>query len=185
MKTSIIKGSNWVVSIGGFNVDPIKDIDDLLGKLNDIVSPNIFQIFDAARIAGWSHIFMAVVNAVTAFESGSAISRSIGIEILLYVSCQGQISKALETVGANSRTKQLALVVLGKSSDETEMAFKKAASILGKPDDMVINLNVVKMEKIMKIFEVTESQIDAIGREHKEALSSLLVEKGALVVLRH
>jgi tRNA threonylcarbamoyladenosine modification (KEOPS) complex Cgi121 subunit len=185
MKTSKINGSNWIVSIGGFIIDSFLDIDDLLSKLHNVVSPNIFQIFDADRIAGWRHIFMAVVNAVTAFESGSAISRSIGIEIILYASCQDQISKALEIVGASTKTKKLALVVLGKSYDETEIAFIKASSILGIPDDTVLNLNNVKIVDIMNVFDISESQINTIGGEHKETLTNLLIEKGALVALRH
>jgi tRNA threonylcarbamoyladenosine modification (KEOPS) complex Cgi121 subunit len=185
MKTSKINGSNWIVSIGGFIIDSFLDIDDLLSKLHNVVSPNIFQIFDADRIAGWRHIFMAVVNAVTAFESESAISRSIGIEIILYASCQDQISKALEIAGARPSTKQIVLVVLGKNFDETEKAFIKASSILGIPDDTVLNLNKVKIVDIMNIFEITESQINTIGGDSKEALSSLLIEKGALIALRH
>jgi tRNA threonylcarbamoyladenosine modification (KEOPS) complex Cgi121 subunit len=185
MKTSKISGSNWIVTIGGFNVNSIKDIDDLLREINDIVAPNLFQIFDADRIAGWRHIFMAAVNAVTAFESGSAISRSIGIEILLYASCQDQISKALEIVGASTKTKKLALVVLSKSYDETEITFIKASSILGKPDDTALNLNDEKIVDIMNVFEITESQINTIGGEYKESLTNLLIEKGALVALRH
>ncbi len=184
MKTSKISGSNWTVSIGGFIINSITDIDELLRKLNNVVSPNIFQIFDADRIAGWRHIFMAVVNAISAFESGSAISRSIGIEILLYASCKDQISKALEIVGANPRTKQVALVVLGNSSGETELAFNKAANILGKPDDLVLNLNDVKLLKIMEVYEITQNLLDTIGGEQYEAVSNLLIEKGALISLR-
>ena len=184
MKTLKISGSSWIVSIGGFNINSITDIDELLRELDNIVSPNIFQIFDADRIAGWRHIYMAVVNAVSAFDSGSAISRSIAMEIILYVSCQDQISKALEIVGANHNTKRLSLVVLGKSFEETESAFKEAESFLGKPDDLILELDNVKMDIISKSFAVSEIQIETIGGDPKEALTSMLVEKGALITLR-
>ncbi len=99
VRTSTIKGSDKAISIGGFRGITVNDVDELLNRLSRATSPAIFQIFDAARIAGWRHLYMAAVNAVGAFESGSPISRGLGIEVLLYASCQDQISRALDVVG--------------------------------------------------------------------------------------
>jgi tRNA threonylcarbamoyladenosine modification (KEOPS) complex Cgi121 subunit len=159
-------------------------VDELLGDLGKAISPAVFQIFDAKRIAGWSHLYMAAVNAVGAFESGSSISRGLGIEVLLYASCQDQISRALDVVGVSPGTEKLALVVLRDGPGEAEAAFVKAADILGEADDSVLGLDETKFHEVAEVFGVSENALEAVGGERDEALTSLLVEKGALLPLR-
>jgi tRNA threonylcarbamoyladenosine modification (KEOPS) complex Cgi121 subunit len=184
VRTSTIKGSDNAVSIGGFRGVTVNDVDELLSSLSRAISPAVFQIFDATRIAGWRHLYMAAVNAVGAFESGSSISRSLGIEVLLYSSCQDQISRALYVVGVGPDTVNLGLVVLKDGLDEAEAAFAKAANILGEADDSVIELDKKKIREIVEIFGVSANELEAVGGERDEALTSLLVEKGALLPLR-
>jgi KEOPS complex subunit Cgi121 len=184
VRTSTIKGSDKAASIGGLKGVTVNDVDELLGSLSGATSPAIFQIFDAARIAGWRHLYMAAVNAVGAFESGSSISRGLGIEVLLYASCRDQISRALDVVGVGPGTEKLALVVLGDGLGEVKAAFEKAAYILGVADDSVLGLDEAKFREIVNIFGVSENELEAVGGERDEALTSLLVEKGALLPLR-
>jgi tRNA threonylcarbamoyladenosine modification (KEOPS) complex Cgi121 subunit len=158
VKTSTIKGSDRAVSIGGFRGAPVNDVDYLLGILGEAVTPAVFQIFDATRIAGWRHLYMAAVNAVGAFEAGS--------------------------VGVSSGTEELALVVVGGNSSEAEEAFGRAASYLGKADDSVLELNAIKLIEVAEVFGISDNELDAVGREPGNGLSSLLVEKGALLPLR-
>ena len=184
VRTSTIKGSDKAVSIGGFRGVKVNDVDELLSSLSGATSPAVFQIFDAARIAGWRHLYMAAVNAVGAFESGSPISRGLGIEVLLYASCQDQISRALDVVGVGPGTEKLALVVLRDGPSEAEAAFGKAADILGEADDSVLGLDETKFREVAKVFGVSENEFEAVGGERNKALTSLLVEKGALLPLR-
>ena len=184
VRTATIKGSDKAVSIGGFRGVTVNDVDDLLRNLSEATSPAVFQIFDATRIAGWRHLYMAAVNAVGAFEAGSSISRGLGIEVLLYASCQDQISRALDVVGVGPGTEEVALVVVGDGPGEAEEAFERATNHLGKADDSVLELNAVKIVEVTKVFEVSENQYEAVGGEPGDALSSLLVEKGALLPLR-
>jgi tRNA threonylcarbamoyladenosine modification (KEOPS) complex Cgi121 subunit len=184
VRTSTIKGSDKAVSIGGFRGVTVNDVDELLSSLNGATSPAVFQIFDAARIAGWSHLYMAAVNAVGVFESGSPISRGLGIEVLLYASCQDQISRALEVVGVSPGIEKLALVVLSDGPGEAEAVFEKAADLLGEADDSVLGLDEIKFREIAQVFGVSENELEAVGGERDEALTSLLVEKGALLPLR-
>ncbi len=184
MRTSTIKGSDKAVSIGGFRGVTVNDVDELLSSLTGATSPAVFQIFDAARIAGWRHLYMAAVNAVGAFESGSPISRGLGIEVLLYASCQDQISRALEVVGVSPGTEKLALVVLSDGPGEAEAVFEKAADLLGEADDSVLGLDEIKFREVAQVFGVSENELEAVGGERDEALTSLLVEKGALLPLR-
>lgn len=184
VRTSTIKRSDKAVSIGGFRGVKVNDVDELLNRLSRATSPAVFQIFDAARIAGWRHLYMAAVNAVGAFESGSPISRGLGIEMLLYASCQDQISRALDVVGVGPGTEKLALIVLRDGPGEAEAAFGKAADILGEADDSVLGLDETKFREVAEVFGVSENELAAVGGERDKALTSLLVEKGALLPLR-
>ncbi len=184
VRTSTIKGSDNAVSIGGFRGVTVNDVDELLSRLSGATTPGVFQIFDAALIAGWRHLYMAAVNAVGAFESGSPISRGLGIEVLLYASCQDQISRALDVVGLGPGTEKLAMVVLREGPCEAEAAFEKAADILGEVDDSVLGLDEIKFREIAQVFGVSENELEAVGGKRDEALTSLLVEKGALLPLR-
>jgi len=127
---------------------------------------------------------MAAVNAVGAFESGTTISRGLGIEVLLYASCQDQISRALDVVGVSPGTDKLALIILRDGPGEAEAAFEKAADILGEADDSVLGLDEAKFREIAEVFGVSENALEAVGGERDKALTSLLVEKGALLPLR-
>jgi len=184
VRTSTIKGSGKAVSIGGFRGVTVNDVDELLISLSRATAPAVFQIFDAARIAGWRHLYMAAVNAVGAFESGSPISRGLGIEVLLYASCQDQISRALDVVGVGPGTEKLALVVLSDGFGEAEAAFERATDILGETDDSVLGLDETKFQEIAELFGVSENEFEAVGGGRDQALTSLLVEKGALLPLR-
>jgi len=184
VRTSTIKGSDKAVSIGGFRSVTVNDVDELLSSLRKATSPSVFQIFDATRIAGWRHLYMAAVNAVGAFESGSPISRGLGIEVLLYASCQNQISRALDVVGVSPDTEKLGLVVLNDGPGEADAAFERAANLLGEADDSVLGLDETKFQEVVEVFGVSENELEAVGGGRDNALTSLLVEKGALLPLR-
>lgn len=179
-----IKGSNWSVSIGGFRDIYVDDVEDLLSRVRGSVSPNLFQLFDADKVAGWRHLFFAAVNAVKAFEAGTAISRSLPIEVLLYASCQDQISQAFNIIGLSEASERAALIVLAETPEAAEQAFKQASEILGTIDDSVLQVDIKKFEEIRRAFSVSALELEAVGGPREEALTLLLVERGALLPLQ-
>ena len=184
VRTAGVKGSDWAISIGGFRDASIGDIEGFLERMGEAVAPAVFQVFDADRVAGWEHLFFAAVNAVKAHEAGAAISRSLAIEVLLYVSCQDQISRALDVAGISPSTERVALLVLARGKEAAEEAFGRASDALGVADDSVLELAAEKTEGIKKAFEVTDPELEAVGGPEGEALTRLLVERGALLPLR-
>jgi tRNA threonylcarbamoyladenosine modification (KEOPS) complex Cgi121 subunit len=184
VRTAGVKGSDWAVSIGGFRDASIGDIDGFLERMGEAVAPALFQVFDADRVAGWEHLFFAAVNAVKAHETGAAISRSLAIEVLLYVSCQDQISRALDLVGMTPSTERVALLVLADGMEVAERAFGRASVALGGEDDSVLGLDAEKCVLIKETFGVSDSELGTVGGSELYALTRLLVEKGALLPLR-
>ena len=182
--TAGIKGSNWFVSIGGFREVPISDVDDLLTRVREAASPALFQLFDADRVAGWRHLLFAAVNAVKAFEGGTAVSRSLEMEALLYASCQDQISRAFEVIGVSPATERVALLVLAKSHEDMKKSFDRISRVLGVADDSVLQVDEGKFEDVKGVYEVSGAELEVVGGPREEALTWLVVERGALIRVR-
>jgi len=182
--TARIKGSDWAVCIGGFRGVKVGDVDSLLGSVGADVSPHVFQLFDADRVGGWEHLYFAAVNAVKAFETGAAVSKSLAIEVLLYASCQDQIAEALTVLGISPTTKRVALLVMAEDAAEAEHAFDRASKLLGSEDDSVLCVCDEKFEELRRVYSVSDLELEAVGGMRGEALTSLLIERGTLLPVR-
>ena len=182
--TAEVQGANWFVSIGGFRDVSVGDVDGFISRVREALPDVRFQAFDADRVAGWRHLFFAAVNAVGAFEGGRGISRSLEVEVLLYASCRDQISQAFEVVGVSDRTVRVALLVLGGSPDETEEAFTEVSSVIGMPDDSVLEVSGEKWVELKSVFGVSDAELGAVRSPADEALTKLIIERGALLSLR-
>lgn len=74
------------------------------------------------RIVGYVHLDAAMKYALIAFMRKRNISDSIWKEIMLYLSTQRQVSKAIEIMGIKNYTGKI--VVLGESEFPWEKRFK-------------------------------------------------------------
>jgi KEOPS complex subunit Cgi121 len=168
----------------GFRNVSIGEVDFFLSKIRNLIGNLIFQVFDADLVAGWRHLFFSAVNAVKAFETGAAVSRNLSIEALLYASCQDQISKAFEVMGVKPTTKRVALMVFADSQKEAKMAIKRTFLAISEPDNSVLEIDDGKLNRIMNVFGISELELEAVGGSREEALSMIMIEKGALLPLR-
>ena len=182
--TAEVQGADWVVSIGGFRDVSVGDVDSFISRVREAIPDVRFQVFDADRVAGWRHLFFAAVNATVAFEGGRGISRSLEVETLLYASCRDQISQAFEIVGVSDRTARVALLVLGESREEAEGAFTDVSGVIGVPDDSVLEVSRGKWDELKTVFGVSDKELRAVRGPAEEALTKLIVERGALLPLR-
>lgn len=179
-----IKGSDWTVCIGGFREVPVDDVDELLSRVRKASSPCVFQLFDADQVAGWEHLYYAAVNAVRALEAEAAVSKSLAIEVLLYASCQDQISRALDILGVKPSTERVALLLMGRGLGEVEPAFRRASGLLGVEDDSVLEVDGDKFEELRRLYSVSDLELEAVGGNKFEAFTRLVVERGALLPVR-
>jgi KEOPS complex subunit Cgi121 len=182
MWTSGIKGTDWFVAIGGFRVLSIVDPRALVKAIIEATSPHTTQVLDASKVAGKDHLYMAAVNAARSVEAGIAVSKSINVEALLYASAQDQITKALALMGLKKGSTDVAVIVFTKSRDDAEKVYAKAAEFLGKEDDSVLEINTEKAVSLRKAYLIGEEELDAVGGP--DALSKLIIERGALLSLR-
>ncbi|MCW3991139.1 MAG: KEOPS complex subunit Cgi121 [Candidatus Bathyarchaeota archaeon] len=178
------KGTGWAVCIGGFHGVVVDDVDELLTRVAEAASPHIFQLFDADRVAGWEHLYFAAVNAVKAFQTGAAVSKSLTVEVLLYASCQDQIHRAFSILGLSPSTERVALLVMADDSEAAERAFDEASGPLGAADDSVLGVDDEKLEELMSVYSVADLELEAVGGPRGEALALALIERGALLPAR-
>lgn len=184
VKTQRLTEADLYVAVAGARSVEVGDVDAALDVVRRLAGDSAFQLFDAEMVAGWRHLFHAAVNAVHATRRGSAISKSVEVESMLYASCQDQISKAFTLMGLSPHVKNMAVLVLSENPSEAESLVAEIVERLGQPDDGVLEVTPEKYERLKEVFNVSEEALAAVGGDPYEALTSLVVEKGALLPLR-
>jgi tRNA threonylcarbamoyladenosine modification (KEOPS) complex Cgi121 subunit len=183
-----IEGFNRYVAIVGFKDVKIKDANSLLSLVRERTEDAEVQFFNAELIAGWEHLYFAVLNALKAFESRLNISNSLAIEILLYASARRQIKRAVELLGITSSSSNIAAVILAETESKANKALETVSHVmLGKRDDNVIELSNEKFDIIKNLFNISEAELNAkLERKgmEKKALTDLVIEHVALLAIQ-
>jgi KEOPS complex subunit Cgi121 len=181
MKETKLLGRHIIIE--GFRKVKVENIDALLGQVKKDTNDCHVQFFDARLVAGFDHLYFALLNALKAHETGKNISKNIAVETLLYASGQHQISKAIELLGIKPSSSQIALLVIAETRSKAVKALDKISDLLqGEKCDEIIELTDEKVEIMKKTFEIKDPEIEATLRKSEmEALTSLLIERAALL----
>jgi tRNA threonylcarbamoyladenosine modification (KEOPS) complex Cgi121 subunit len=142
------------------------------------------QFFDADLVASQEHLYFAVLNALQAFQNKTNISKSLAVEAMLYASAQRQIRKAIQRCGIKPETKNMAVVIIGENPAEIKALLEAIAVCAGaEPDETVLEMTEVKLEKIKEAFRVKAEEIKTMMKNGNldEAVVSLVVERVALL----
>lgn len=142
------------------------------------------QVLDAALIAGFEHIYFAVLNALKSFKAGLNISRSPAVEVLLFASGQNQIKRAIEILGVKPSSSSAALIIIANDRAGAIATFNYISNLLGgERDQSVIELTDEKIPGIIEAFNISRLEIEAFMRASlKDAVKSILIERAALLV---
>lgn len=143
------------------------------------------QFFDASLIASWEHVVFSAFNAIKAFEAGRNIAKNLGMEVLVRLSGQRQISVALKLMGLKEECKELGIVIIGESRERVEEAIHHAVEKLGlMEDDSTLELNSEKAERIREVFGIGSEELESVpAKNYFEALVKCCVERSALLML--
>lgn len=179
---------NRYVAIAGFKDVKVKDANKLLTLVREKTGDAEVQFFDAKLIAGWEHLYFAVLNALKAFKNKLNISNSLAVEILLYASAQRQIKKAVELLGIKPSSSNIAVLVLADTKLKANKTLETVSRLIhGKRDDSVIELTNEKFDGIKELFGISEPELNAkLERKgmEKKALTDLIIEHVALLALQ-
>ena len=129
------------------------------------------QIIDADMVFGRTHIITSYEHAKRAFDEERNSSRSLAMEVLLYMSGERQISTAIEKMGIKDGTTEFCIVLLGEADIED------LVHDLGlKEDDSVLEGNTSKLEA----FGISQREMDTVPVER---VFDLVLERVAMVDL--
>jgi len=178
---------NKCIAITGYKKVDVRDPEEFLQEVKGTVAPVTVQVFDAALVADWEHLFFAALNALTAFRNRVNMTRNLQTEILLYASAQRQIRKAAETLGVKHGLSDIAVVLVAETKNHVEEALVKLSQILSqKEDDEVLRLDNEKSRKIRQVFEISGEELASrieVDPE-VEALKNLVIERMALLSIK-
>lgn len=178
--------NKWVV-IAGFKNVKASDVGSVFSRIRK-ETKNPVQIFNADSIAGWRHIYFAALNALKAFHDNYNVSSNLAVETLLYASGNRQIKKSVEALGIKTTSRRLAVLIIADDRADAANTLSRVSKIIGgKQDDDVVEIKTVgKYASIKKLFNVSDDEIEAkiekAGLE-KEALTDLIVERGAILAI--
>jgi tRNA threonylcarbamoyladenosine modification (KEOPS) complex Cgi121 subunit len=178
-------GHNGHIAIAGFKNVKIKDVKGFLKIARREAREANVQFFDAKLIAGKQHLYFAALNALKAFERKSNISSSLAVEALLYASAQRQIRKAVETLGVKQDSSEVAVLIIAEDNQGTDRCLNIVSRLMpGEREDAALELTDEKVGNIMRLFGISELEIEAKLRRkglEKEALADLVIEHVALL----
>src|SRR2546428_6067030 len=170
----------------GFTKASIPDPEHALKLLRAVNSQAEVQLLKADLVAGPEHLHFAARNALYSFKGKRRRSKSLAMELLLYISCQRQIAKAITLLGVDSQDSRIAIVALSQSKEALEGLAREAQSIVrGKQDDDLIEIrSKERITKLQRSYGITTSEMEAArfrGEANFSVLKRLIVERSALL----
>ncbi|HJJ90523.1 MAG TPA: KEOPS complex subunit Cgi121 [Methanocorpusculum sp.] len=150
----------------------INDITTTLSQINTIAkkTTSTIVLFNARKIAGYSHIYSAILHAKRSYTSKKPISRTLAMEILLYASGQRQCSLALQFGLHKGKNVLFVVIIDGKGT--------KAQELLNEiilPEKHGVHAS---QAVLMKDFGITKEELQVVG---KNRIDELIIERIALV----
>ncbi len=182
-----LEGFDKYIVIAGFGNVQIKNVDGFFILVKEEAVDACVQFFDAKLVAGWQHLYFAALNAVNAFKNKLNISNNLGIEILLYASAQRQIKEAVKLIGIHPNSREVAVVIVANTHKKVSSLLNRISALLTESthDDGLLKLTDDKVEDIKRLFEISDTELEAkVEKEDgmKEALMDLVIEHVALLV---
>lgn len=117
------------------------DLDQILS----FVSPNL-ALLDSRSVCGIEHLRQAATLSLSSHNNGFNLSKDKSTEVLLYLTFQRQISKALSLSGVDKNTKGIGWVSFGKTSVDLSEIITE--------DDSVISVHNYDFSKLAKDVDI-------------------------------
>jgi tRNA threonylcarbamoyladenosine modification (KEOPS) complex Cgi121 subunit len=164
--------------------EPEKTLEKIRSKYPDIH----IQLLRADLIAGKEHIFFAARNAIAGYSSRHRKSKGLAMELLLYISCQRQISKAINLLGVQAMDKKIVFVALAESERPLKDLAADVNSIINgrEQDDLLDICSSEKIANLKEAYEIGSREIEAArlpGEPEEGVLKRLVIERSALLTL--
>lgn len=181
IKAEVLNKHLAVEGLRGIKID---NVDNFISLIRAKAGDCQFQVLNANMIAGFEHIYFAVLNALKSFRSRLNISKSLAVETMIFASGQDQIKEAIKILGVKPGLQDIAVMVIADKQDDAISTLSNILDSLGgERDKSVIELTDEKIPAIMSAFNISNSELEASMRGSiKDALKSAIIERMALLV---
>ncbi|MFQ5978518.1 MAG: KEOPS complex subunit Cgi121 [Candidatus Heimdallarchaeota archaeon] len=151
----------------------------ILAKSREIADEiPLFQVVDAALVAGKEHLLSSFWHAFCHFNAGRRISSHLSLEVLLYAAGVRQINQAISSLGIHDSTKTIALIA---GSPDLSGLRKKVSVFLkdinAQHDDTVLEMNSTKEDSLARELWGISMRVDQDFVLQKIAETPLLISK--------
>jgi tRNA threonylcarbamoyladenosine modification (KEOPS) complex Cgi121 subunit len=177
--------NHYLLSLAFTNAS-IRDPEHTLKMLRAINNQAEVQLLKADLVAGPEHLQFAARNALYSFNGKRRRSKSLAMELLLYISCQRQIAKAIKFLGVDSEDSRVALVALSESKEALEELARQSELIVGgkQADDLIEIRSERRAARLQRSYGITGKEMEAArseGESDSTVLKRLIVERSALL----
>jgi KEOPS complex subunit Cgi121 len=147
------------------------------------------QIVDLDKIPGLRYLKLATVNATKSFHSKQPIAKTLGMELLLYISAEKQITRALKRIGITADTRRIAAVVVGTNRDRVLDAANFLAATFGREGDdkLLDDWPRERIKNVRSSFDIEEKELGAIIQPNETepmVVERLAVERSAMLAAK-
>ena len=173
--------------ISGFTAKP-KDLARVVQAIQEKFPGVSVQFADLNRVPGSRYLFLAALNALKSYRS-KPISKSLGMEILLYIAANRQISEAIRLVGITSASEKITAVLVARTEQESSEAAAMLSTIIGQEgnDKLVDIWSNERVKNVREVFYIGSKELKATLREDEtrsQAVERLAIERSALLAIR-
>jgi tRNA threonylcarbamoyladenosine modification (KEOPS) complex Cgi121 subunit len=178
-----IKDGNIVIGISENKNSKGLDVDALL-KIAKSLSKSVlaFQFFNSMMIVDEIHLLSGAQNAINALKGDYMISRTLDVELAVFVSAQHQIGRALEIVGIKDELSSVGVVCIDEDEKKVRECIDVISKQVGEEITPVFKPTSEKIRLLMKNYGISELEMkqfsdsdDILSRN--QALSKCVVSR--------
>lgn len=167
----------------GLDTDKLLELAKSLSK-----SVLAFQFLNSNMIVDEMHLLSGAQNAVNALKGDYMISRTLDVELVVYVSAQRQIGRALEIMGVNDELSSVGVVCIDEDEKKVRERFMGIAEKVGEETSPMFSPSSEKISALMQNFGITELEMKQFYDSDElvlrnQALSKCIVSRVSQVCL--
>lgn len=138
----------------GLDTDKLLEIAKSLSE-----SVLAFQLLNSMMIVDEMHLLSGAQNAVSALKGDYMISRSLDVELVVYVSAQRQIGRALDIMGVNDELSSVGVVCIDEDEKKVRECLMRIAEKVGEEISPMFSPTSEKITSLMQSFGITELEM--------------------------
>jgi len=138
----------------GLDTDKLLELAKSLSK-----SVLAFQFFNSMMIVDEMHLLSGAQNAVNALKGDYMISRTLDVELVVYVSAQRQIGRALDIMGVNDELSSVGVVCIDEDEKKVRECLMRIEEKVGEEISPMFSPTSEKISSLMQNFGITELEM--------------------------